>query len=539
MALQAINPTTTPSWEKLNAHFKEMKDMQMHTLFSNNPQRAQQFSIQFNDFMVDYSKNRITKKTIDLLLDFANEMQLKNAIEQQFSGEIINKTEQRAVLHTALRNPENEVRVHNRPTRIPIKRGLKKMKRISKAINNGNWEGYTGKKITDIVNIGIGGSDLGSKMIVEALQFYKKNINTHFVSNVDGDHVQEILQKLDRETTVFIVVSKSFTTQETLQNTATIEQWFLQKATILDVQKHFIAVTNNEKAAMLLGIPSENILSLNDWVGGRFSLWSTVGLSIACSIGFKRFQELLQGAYEMDVHFKNEPFKQNIPVVLALLSVWYNNFFNTETEAIVPYSQYLEKMVSYLQQAIMESNGKNVDRNGNSIDYQTGTVIWGATGTNAQHAFFQLLHQGTKLIPTDFIGFVKPLHGLQKHHDILMANYFSQTEALLIGKKEKDLQNEGVSSEIISFKIHKGNKPTNSILITQLTPKNLGALIAMYEHKLFVQGVLWNIFSYDQMGVELGKQLSTTILEDINGKKKNAHDVSTEALLAYYLKKKQ
>ncbi len=538
MALRTINPTSSKAWKELTAHFKEMKAVHMLDLFAKNKDRAAYFSIVFNDFLVDFSKNRVSQKTMDLLLNFANEMDLKEAIEQQFSGEIINQTEQRAVLHTALRNPKNDVRINDRPTRIPIKRGLKKIKRISKTIHNGKWEGYTGKKITDIVNVGIGGSDLGPKMIVDALAYYKKEINTHFISNVDGDHVQEILKKLNRETTVFIIVSKSFKTQETLQNTATIEQWFLQKATILDIQKHFIAVTNNITSASAIGIPEDNILSLNDWVGGRFSLWSTVGLSIACSVGYKKFEELLEGAHQMDMHFKNEPFNKNIPVVLALLSIWYNNFFKAETEAIIPYSEYLDKLVPHLQQAIMESNGKNIDRNGNTIDYQTGTIIWGATGVNAQHAFFQLLHQGTKLVPTDFIGFVKPLHGLQKHHDILMANFFAQTEALLTGKNDKDLMHKGIPSEIIPYKIHKGNKPTNTILISQLTPKNLGALIAMYEHKLFVQGVLWNIFSYDQMGVELGKQLSTTIIEDIKGEKNNPHDASTKALLSFYLKNK-
>ena len=420
-----------------------------------------------------------------------------------------------------------------------------KIKTFTDEILNGTRKGFTGKPFTDVVNIGIGGSDLGPAMVVEALQFYKNHLNVHFVSNVDGDHVNEIIKKLNPETTLFVIVSKTFTTQETLTNSETIRAWFLKSAKQEDVAKHFVAVSTNIKNVTEFGINADNVFPMWDWVGGRFSLWSAVGLSISLAVGFENFDKVLKGANEMDEHFKTETFDKNIPVVLALLSIWYNNFFGAESEALIPYTQYLQKLAPYLQQGIMESNGKSIGRDGKPVNYQTGTIIWGEPGTNSQHAFFQLIHQGTKLIPTDFIGFVNSLYGNKDHHDKLMSNFFAQTEALLNGKSEEQVRNEfekqGVSSEkaayLTPFKVFEGNKPTNTILIKSLTPETLGSLVAMYEHKIFVQGVIWNIFSYDQWGVELGKQLATSILNEINSGTLNNHDSSTEFLLNYYLKK--
>ncbi len=492
MNFPSVNPTKTEAWKKLQQHFLEMKDVHMMDLFNADKTRSSQMKIDWNDFQVDFSKNRITEKTLSLLTELTEEVKLKEAIQLQFSGDKINKTEDRAVLHTALRGLDN--------LKPEVKETLQKMKLFSEKIISGNWKGYSGKAITDIVNIGIGGSDLGPKMVTEALSFYKNHLQVHYVSNVDGDHISETLKKLNRETTLFIVVSKSFTTQETLANAITIKEWFLEKANQQDISKHFVGVSTNIIAATSFGISNENIFPLWDWVGGRFSLWSAVGLSICCSVGYLNFEELLQGANEMDTHFKEEKFSDNIPVQLALISIWYANFFDAETEAVIPYTQYLEKFVPYLQQAIMESNGKSVDRNDNFIDYQTGTIIWGNVGANAQHAFFQLVHQGTKLIPVDFIGFSESLYGNQKHHSLLMANFFAQSEALLQGTYKKEVDD--------NFKSFEGNKPSNTILIKKLTPRNLGSLIAIYEHKLFVQGVVWNLFSYDQWGVELGKKLA-------------------------------
>lgn len=492
MSLTSVNPTQTTSWIKLEEHYSKIKDIHMLDLFLDNPTRSEEMKINWNGFQLDYSKNRITKTTIKLLLELAKEVKLKDAIQQQFKGDKINKTEDRAVLHTALRN------IPDLPKEV--KKSLKKMKKTSEAIIKGNWKGYTGKKITDIVNIGIGGSDLGPKMVCNSLSYYKNHLNVHFVSNVDGDHIVETLKKLDRETTLFIIVSKTFTTQETLANATTIKDWFLQEASQLDIEKHFLTVSSNFIAANNFGIAEENIFPMWDWVGGRFSLWSTVGLSICCAVGFKNFEELLIGAHEIDLHFSSASFSENIPVLLGLLSVWYNNFYDCETEAVIPYTQYLEKFVPYLQQAVMESNGKGVDRNGKTIDYQTGSIVWGNVGTNAQHAFFQLLHQGTKLIPVDFIGFSQSLHENVHHHKLLMANFYAQAEALMQGTYKQQIENP--------YKSFKGNRPSNTILINNLTPKNLGSLIAIYEHKLFVQGIIWNIFSYDQWGVELGKKLA-------------------------------
>jgi glucose-6-phosphate isomerase len=523
MPLKNINPTTTKAWKKLSAHFSEVKDIHLKDYFKLNPTRKEEFKITFNDLIVDYSKNRINQETIDLLIELANESDLKDAIQKYFSGDIINVTENRAVLHTALRDSSSEkILVDSINIKPEINNALDKIKQFSEKIISGQWKGFTNKSITDIVNIGIGGSDLGPDMIVESLKFYKNHLNTHFVSNVDGDHVSETLKNLNPETTLFVVVSKTFTTQETITNANTIKNWFLESATKNDISKHFVAVSTNLNAIEKFGIDKNNVFPMWNWVGGRFSLWSAVGLSISLSVGFNHFKSLLGGASEMDAHFKNTAFEKNIPVILSLISIWYNNFFECETEAILPYSQYLNKLPDYLQQAIMESNGKSVDRNGNEINYQTGTIIWGSTGTNMQHAFMQLVHQGTKLIPTDFIGFEKPLHGLTDHHKKLMANYFAQTEALAFGKTKEEVhldlkfnnQTESISS-LLPFKVFAGNKPSNTITITKLTPNSLGKLVAMYEHKLFVQGVLWNIYSFDQFGVELGKELANKYYNQI------------------------
>ncbi|WP_300567408.1 glucose-6-phosphate isomerase [Flavobacterium sp.] len=544
MSLQSINPTETKSWQKLQEHFATMQNVTMQEMFQEDALRVQNFHIQWESFLVDYSKNKINQKTIDLLVDLAHEVGLASAIQAYFSGGKINKTEHRAVLHTALRAKENDTILVDGQNVIPeIFEVKNKIKLFSEAIISGERKGYTQKQFTDIVNIGIGGSDLGPAMVVDALQFYKNHLNIHFISNIDGDNITEILKKLNPETTLFVVVSKSFSTKETLTNAETIKKWFLQSASEKDIEKHFVAVASNIQKATEFGISELNVFPMWDWVGGRFSLWSSVGLTMSLAVGYNHFEKLLLGGNKMDQHFKNTPFEKNIPVVLALLSVWYNNFFNSETEAIIPYSQYLQKLVPYLQQSVMESNGKRVDRNGNPVNYQTGGVVWGEPGSNAQHAFFQLIHQGTKLIPTDFIGFVKSLHGNETHHDQLMANFFAQTEAMLQGKTEKQVReefsNQKNSEEVdflSPFKVFEGNKPTNTILIDSLTPETLGALIALYEHKIFVQGIIWNIFSYDQWGVEFGKQLANTILDEMNSKKVQNHDSSTTFLLNHFLK---
>ncbi len=547
MSLLNINPTHTNSWKQLENHFSKIENNSIKEMFQNDEKRAEKFHIQWNDFLVDYSKNNINQETIDLLLNLADDVNLKDAISKYFAGDLINQTENRAVLHTALRAPENEVILVDGINVMPEVFEVKnKIKNFTNQIVSGERKGYTEKPFTDIVNIGIGGSDLGPAMVVEALQYYKNHLNVHFVSNVDGDHVNEIIKKLNPETTLFVIVSKTFTTQETLTNSETIRSWFLKSAKNEDVAKHFVAVSTNIQKVTEFGIDSNNIFPMWDWVGGRFSLWSAVGLSISLAVGFDNFDSLLKGANKMDEHFKTEAFDKNIPVVLALLSIWYNNFFGAESEALIPYTQYLQKLAPYLQQGIMESNGKSIGRDGKPVNYQTGTIIWGEPGTNSQHAFFQLIHQGTKLIPTDFIGYVKPLYGDNNHHDKLMSNFFAQTEALLNGKTPEQVKAEfdkqGVSSEkaefLLPFKVFSGNKPTNTILIQKLTPESLGSLIALYEHKIFVQGVIWNIFSYDQWGVELGKQLANSILEEINSKKVNNHDNSTSFLLKHFLDSK-
>jgi len=544
MALKNINPTQTAAWQKLEAHFAQVKGLKMQDLFAADANRAAQFHIEWQDFLLDFSKNRITAETMHLLQELATEVQLKDAIGKYFAGDLINQTEQRAVLHTALRAAVGqEILVDGQDVMTEIQAVKQKIKGFCEGVIAGERKGFTGKAFTDVVNIGIGGSDLGPAMLDDALAFYKNHLKLHFVSNVDGDHVQEVIKKLNPETTLFVIVSKTFTTQETLSNAQTIRAWFLKAATQADVAKHFVAVSTNLQKVQEFGIAPENIFPMWDWVGGRFSLWSAVGLSISLAVGPNNFEQLLKGAQQMDAHFKNTPFEQNMPVIMALLSVWYNNFYGAETEALIPYTQYLQKLAPYLQQGIMESNGKSIGRDGKPVGYQTGTIIWGEPGTNSQHAFFQLIHQGTKLIPTDFIGFKQSLHQDQDHHDKLMSNFFAQTEALLMGKTEAQVQQEfdkqGVNQEfaefLLPFKVFSGNKPTNTLLIEKLTPASLGALIALYEHKLFVQGIIWNVFSYDQWGVELGKQLATTILNEIESKQVAAHDASTSFLLNKYL----
>ncbi len=521
MALKSINPTKTAAWQKLSNHFTEIQHTNIQKLFLDDKNRKENFSIVWEDLSIDFSKNSITQETINLLVELAEEVDLKDAIEKQFSGDIINETENRAVLHTALRsNSAETILIDGKDIKPKITSALTKIKTFTEQVISGNWKGYTGKQITDVVNIGIGGSDLGPDMVVEALQFYKNHLQTHFVSNIDGDHVSEILKKLNPETTLFVIVSKTFTTQETITNANTIRNWFLQFASEKDIANHFVAVSTNLEAVTDFGIDTNNIFPMWNWVGGRFSLWSSVGISIALAVGFKNFKLLLNGAESMDMHFKKTDFKENIPVILALLSIWYNNFYKAETEAILPYSQYLTKLAPYLQQAIMESNGKGVDRNGDVIDnYETGTIIWGSTGTNMQHAFMQLVHQGTKLIPTDFIGYKESLYGLTDHHKKLMANYHAQMDALAFGKTKEavhlELKTAGNShqiSQLLPYKVFEGNRPSNALLFEKLTPSSLGKLIALYEHKIFVQGIIWNIYSYDQFGVELGKELAKKLL---------------------------
>ena len=535
MALPRINPTSTPAWKHLEQHFKKIQDIHMKTWFAQDQKRADNFTISWEDFYVDFSKNRITEETLKHLLQLADEVKLKEAMQAYFNGEGINETEKRAVLHTALRaSKDAHIEVDGINVMPEVFSVKEKIKHFSHNIISGHLKGYTNKAFTDVVNIGIGGSDLGPAMVVETLQYYKNHLTTHFVSNVDGDHANEIIKKLNPETTLFVIVSKTFTTQETLSNATTIKEWFLQFATQEDISKHFVAVSTNIDKVKGFGVDEANIFPMWNWVGGRFSLWSAVGLTISLAVGNSNFENLLLGAHKMDEHFKTEKFETNIPVVLALISIWYNNFFNAETEAIIPYTQYLNHFATYLQQGVMESNGKSVDRNVNPINYQTGAVIWGEPGTNSQHAFFQLIHQGTKLIPTDFIGFAKSLHGNKGHQDKLMSNFFAQTEALLNGKDKSQVVGDETEETLLPFKVFEGNKPTNTIFINQLTPESLGKLIAMYEHKIFVQGIIWNIYSYDQFGVELGKQLAGKILKELKNNTFTNHDNSTLNLLKHY-----
>ena len=516
MSYPSVNPTTTKAWSLLQESYTNSGQTTLQALFQNSPLRTANFSLNWQDFYLDYSKTHLTQEIRQQLLQLADEVKLQDAINAQFGGVHINQTEDRAVLHTALRNFKS--------MKPEVQEVLGQMKTFSQSVISGDWKGYTGKSITDVVNIGIGGSDLGPDMVVEALRNFRSHLGIHFVSNVEGDHMVEVIKDLNPETTLFIIVSKSFTTQETLMNAQSIRKWFLGHTTEENIAKHFVAVSTNIPAVKDFGIDPNNIFTMWDWVGGRFSLWSAVGLSIACAVGYDHYEQLLRGAHEMDMHFSTADFEENMPVMLALISVWYNNFAGAESEAMIPYTQYLTKLVPYLQQAIMESNGKGVDRNGEPIDYQTGTIIWGSTGTNAQHAFFQLIHQGTKVIPADFIGFKIDQHNKKDHQDALMANFVAQTQALMQGT---------VGQEVDSpFKVFTGNRPTNTLLIDQLSPNSLGKLIALYEHKLFVQGVIWNIFSYDQWGVQLGKVLAKNTLNDIqSGKVSEGHDVSTQALL--------
>ena len=544
--MKNINPTKTNAWKALTEQFNQVKNVTIAEEFKNDPNRFQNFSLKFNDdFLVDFSKNRVNKKTLGLLIDLAKECDLSNAIKSMFEGEKINVTEGRAVLHTALRNMgNNSVFVDGKNVMPDVKAVLLKMKNFCAKIISGEWKGYTGKTITDVVNIGIGGSDLGPCMITEALKPYKNHLNSHFVSNVDGTHIAETLKKLNPETTLFLIASKTFTTQETMTNALSAREWFLNNAKDKKhVAKHFVALSTNAKAVSEFGIDTENMFEFWDWVGGRYSSWAAIGLSIALSIGFDNFEKLLKGAYEMDQHFRNTEFDKNIPVILALIGIWYNNFYGFESEAILPYDQYMSRFPAYFQQGNMESNGKYIDRNGEKVTYQTGPIIWGEPGTNGQHAFYQLIHQGTKIIPCDFIAPAISHNKIGDHHQKLLSNFFAQTEALAFGKSKEtviaEFEAKGVAKDkyefLIPFKTFEGNRPTNSIMLKQITPESLGSLIAMYEHKIFVQGVIMNIFSFDQWGVELGKQLAGKILPELaNNDQISSHDSSTNGLINFF-----
>ena len=535
MSLKSINPVKTKAWNDLKDHYDIVKDMQMKNLFVENPERANEMSIIWDEFLLDYSKNRITTETLSLFKALADEMKLNSSISKYFGGFKINKTENRSVLHTALRAPrDSKIEVDGINIISEIFEVKNKIRQFSNGVISGQLKGYTNKNFTDIVNVGIGGSDLGPSMVINALTYYSNHLKLHFINNIDGDYVSEVLKRLNPETTLFVIVSKTFTTQETISNAHTIKKWFLKSASSNDLKKHLVAVTANIKEANDFGVESKNVFKTWDWVGGRFSLWSAAGLSINLAIGNENFERLLDGAHKMDLHFQNAPFEKNIPIITAMLSIWYNNFFNADSEAIIPYSQYLRELPAYLQQAVMESNGKSIDRFGKKVDYQTGNIIWGGVGTNAQHAFFQLIHQGTKLIPADFIAFKKSLYGNNAQHDKLISNFLAQSEALLSGKTKDQVVSEINDKEIIPYKIFPGNRPTNTIFIDKLTPENLGKLIAMYEHKIFVQGIMWNIYSFDQFGVELGKKLAGRILSDFSKDELNDHDASTKRLINNY-----
>ena len=538
-----MNPTQTNAWNTLEEHYEEIQQISMRQLFADDANRFAKLSKQFNnDILCDFSKNIITETTMSKLTALAHEMALPDAIAAMFNGEKINQTENRAVLHTALRNRSNKpVMVDGQDVMPAVNAVLQQMQIFCDDIISGNWKGYTGKSITDVVNIGIGGSDLGPYMVTEALKPYKNHLNMHFVSNVDGTHIAETLKGLDPETTLFLVASKTFTTQETMTNAHSARDWFLASAEDESyVAAHFAALSTNAAAVQAFGIDTKNMFEFWDWVGGRYSLWSAIGLSIALSIGFDNFEQLLSGAHDMDNHFSTVPLADNIPVILALIGVWYNNFFGAESEAILPYDQYMHRFAAYFQQGNMESNGKSVDRDGNPVDYQTGPIIWGEPGTNGQHAFYQLIHQGTKLIPCDFIAPAQSHNAISDHHTKLMSNFFAQTEALAFGKSKQTVvdeltaagMNEAEVAALADFKTFAGNSPTNSILFKKLTPHTLGALIAMYEHKIFCQGIIWNIFSFDQWGVELGKQLANQILPELQDDNAiNSHDSSTNGLI--------
>ncbi len=548
--LSKHNPAETKSWHQLTMHYLSMQAVHLNELFQEDPRRFEKFHTQFEDILIDYSKNIITEETLQLLKSLTEECELNEAIQSMFKGERINETENRSVLHYALRNrTNNPVLADGKDVMPEVNKVLDQMKYFSNNLLSGNWKGHSGKAITDIVNIGIGGSDLGPYMVTEALKPYHKNITPHFVSNVDGTHMAETLKFLNPETTLFIIASKTFTTQETMTNAESAKRWFLEKTNGHgDVAKHFVAVSTNAKAVTEFGIASENMFVFWDWVGGRYSLWSSIGLSIACTIGFDNFVELLEGAHAMDNHFKDQPFEKNIPVLMAMLGIWYGNFFDAASEAILPYDQYMHRFAAYFQQGNMESNGKSVDRNGQPVLYQTGPIIWGEPGTNGQHAFYQLIHQGTRMIPCDFIAPAISQNPIGDHHQKLLSNYFAQTEALMMGKSEEEVVEEltkaGMTKEQIElhkpFRVFAGNKPTNSILFKMLTPRTLGTLIAMYEHKIFVQGVIWNVYSFDQWGVELGKVLAKKILPELESEGLiSSHDSSTNGLINYFKRLKK
>ena len=543
--LPNLNPTETPSWAKLELLFMTLQATHLRELFAEEPDRFQHYHLRFEDILVDYSKNLITTEVVNELINLANDVELADAIQAMFKGARINKTENRPVLHVALRNRSNTpILVDGEDIMPSVNNVLDQMRRFSNSLADGSWKGFSGKVITDIVNIGIGGSDLGPYMVTEALRPYWKKITPHFVSNVDGTHIAETLKRLDPETTLFIIASKTFTTQETMTNAESARKWFLDATGGKgEVAKHFVAVSTNEAEVTKFGIAPENMFVFWDWVGGRYSLWSSIGLSIACTIGFENFVKLLEGAHAMDKHFRETPFDKNIPVMLALIGIWYNNFFGAASEAILPYDQYLHRFAAYFQQGNMESNGKSVDRNGYPVTYQTGPIIWGEPGTNGQHAFYQLIHQGTKMIPCDFIAPAISQNAIGDHHQKLLSNFFAQTEALMKGKTSDEvkveLANAGFNEEQIAthtpFRVFEGNKPSNTILFRELTPATLGSLIAMYEHKIFVQGIIWNIYSFDQWGVELGKVLAKKILPELaDAQEITSHDSSTNGLINYF-----
>jgi glucose-6-phosphate isomerase len=549
--LPKINPTTTAAWKKLAAHHETVHRLQMKNLFAEDPRRFERFSIRFNDLLVDFSKNRITAETLGLLIELARECGLPEAIAQMFTGGRINETENRAVLHVALRNRANTpIHADGVDVMPEINAVLSRMRDFSRRVNSGKWKGFTGKRVTDIVNIGIGGSDLGPVMVTESLRPYANpKLRVHFVSNVDGTHIAETLKGLNPEKTLFMIASKTFTTQETMTNAFTAREWFLAQAQdAAHVAKHFVAISTNRAKVEAFGIHPDNMFVFWDWVGGRYSLWSAIGLSIACAIGFERFEELLTGAHDMDRHFHEAPFERNLPVILALIGIWYTNFFGAETEVILPYDQYMHRFPAYFQQGNMESNGKSADRRGQPVACATGPIVWGEPGTNGQHAFYQLIHQGTRLVPADFLAPAISHNPLGEHHPILLSNFFAQTEALMNGKPAEqaaaELRSEGKSEEevqrLLPHKVFDGNRPTNSILFRSLTPRVLGSLVALYEHKIFVQGVIWNIFSFDQWGVELGKQLAGRILPELRDEAPvTGHDASTNGLINAYKEMRQ
>lgn len=538
------NLLNLPSWTALQDHFEDIKNVQLRSLFESSD-RFNSFSVQFNDILLDYSKNRINQKTMSLLNELAIERGVKKGIDEMFLGKPINNTEKRSVLHTALRNRSNSpILVNGKDVMPEVNHVLEKMKSFTHKVRSKEWLGYSGKYIKDVVNIGIGGSDLGPLMVTECLKPYSGDLNVHFVSNVDGSHIAETLKGLEPETTLFVVASKTFTTQETLTNARSAKKWFLDSnASHTDIAKHFVAISTNAEGVADFGIDTKNMFEFWDWVGGRYSLWSSIGLSIALYIGFDRFEELLEGAHEMDNHFKNAPFEKNIPVILALLGVWYNNFFEAESHCILPYDQYMHRFAAYFQQGDMESNGKYIQKNGERVNYSTGPIVWGEPGTNGQHAFYQLIHQGTKLIPCDFIAPVNSHNPIGDHHPKLLSNFFAQTEALMKGKTQEEalleLEKSGLASAeiqaLLPHKTFEGNKPTNSIFVKKLTPKVLGSLVAMYEHKIFTQSIIWNVNAFDQWGVELGKQLAKVILPELEGEDQvENHDSSTNGLINFY-----